>query len=185
MVLAVVGAASAGIPDPNLSSVEMYNGGYGLASCYAGEGPAYQYITVTAKRSDATPIEGIPASSFFWTVTGCDVTITAVDPATNSDGEIRFSVVADEVCCCEAATLDEIEIQVQIYTVAVNDTDTLYANSFSEDCNNANDPIDFSLFAGDFPPNAYDPCSDFDFSTAINPVDFSLFSGHFDGPTHP
>ncbi len=71
MVLALAGAASAGIPDPDLSTVVLTAGG--LATCPQRDGPVYQYITVTAKRSDASPIQGIPWSSFFFTVTGGDV----------------------------------------------------------------------------------------------------------------
>jgi hypothetical protein len=181
-ILAVAGVAGAGIPDPTLSFVTIDNGGRGLATCPAGDGPEFQYVTVTAKRSDATPIEGIPSTSFFFTADGCDVTMIAEDPETNQDGEIRFKVRGDETCCCAAATLAEIYLSVRIYTVAISDSDTLYANSFDEDCDGDVDPVDFSLFAGDFPPNAYDPCSDFDYNDEITPVDFSLFSGHFGHP---
>jgi hypothetical protein len=179
IILAVAGVASAGIPDPTKSFVTIDNGGIGLATCPSGDGPAFQYVTVTARRADNTPIEGIPATSFFWTTTPCDVTMVAQQPETNVDGELQFQAIGDETCCCEDDTRAEIELSVRIYTVAINSSVILYAISFDEDCDDDVDPVDFSLFAGDFPPNPYNLCSDFDFNNLITPVDFSLFSGHF------
>ncbi|MBD3348281.1 MAG: hypothetical protein GF400_03675, partial [Candidatus Eisenbacteria bacterium] len=86
--LLILGAASvsmAGIPDPDESDVLM-GPDAGMVTCPLGDGPAYQYVKVIAKRSDSTPIEGIPSSSVFFTITGGDVSISAVQAETDVNG---------------------------------------------------------------------------------------------------
>ena len=61
-VVSLAGSATAGIPDPNFSYVDVGPDG-GMTTCPSGDGPALQYVTVTALRSDMTPIQGIPSSS--------------------------------------------------------------------------------------------------------------------------
>ena len=78
MVLALAGVAAAGIPDPDNS--EVYLGAetgddVGMCSCPAGDGPTYEYITVEAKRADASPIEGISYGSFFFTALNMSSTL--------------------------------------------------------------------------------------------------------------
>lgn len=172
LVLAIAGVAGAGIPDPDQSQVSLSTGG--LTTCPQGDGPAYQYVTVTAKRADSSPIQGIPSSSFFFTVTGGDVTMTAVDSETDVNGVIRFSIVGDEAI----AYPNTIGISCQIYTVVLNDSDNLTCNTYDYDLNGTVNPIDFGTFAGDFGTVA--PRSDFDWSGGnVNPIDFGSFAGHF------
>ena len=49
-LMVLVGTASAGIPDPDLSFVTL-GPDLGMTSCPAGDGPAYEYITVTARHT--------------------------------------------------------------------------------------------------------------------------------------
>jgi hypothetical protein len=178
LLLAPSVCATYGIPDPDLSFVEVDNGGYGLARCPVGDGPPFEYVTVTARRSDGTPIEGIPASSFFWTITSdCYVVMQAVDSETNANGEIRFRMKGSGPCCCTGG-LVVVGLEVQIYTVVINDYDEVYSNSFDEDCDADVDPIDFVMFMMDLAPNPYDPCSDFDFDGDVTPIDFVIFALH-------
>jgi hypothetical protein len=177
LVFAAAGLAGAGIPSPDLSFVVLDNtapgSGEGLATCPIGDGPEFQYMTVTAKRANGTAIQGIPSTSFFFTVTGGNVTITAADAETDVNGEIRFGIVGDETIVWPT----ELEIGCQIYTVVLNDADTLICNTFDYDENDWVNPIDFSIFGLDF--GGTNQKSDFDFDGDVDPIDFSLFGLHF------
>jgi len=171
LVLGLAGVAAAGIPDPDLSTVELSNGGNGLTTCPQGDGPAFQYVTVTAKRSDTTPIQGIPYTSIFFTVTGGDVTITNADAETDANGEIRFSVVGDETI------MGSVTISAQIYTVAVNDSDVLNCRSFDLNNDGSVGLQDFTIFSGDYGTTT--GRSDFNWDGTVGLQDFTLFSGHY------
>jgi len=176
MVLGLTGIAAAGIPDPDLSTVVLSAGG--LATCPQADGPVYQYITVTAKRADATPIQGIPWSSFFFTVTGGDVNLTHVDAETDVNGQIRFTVDDNDAI----AYPGPVTVEVQIYTVVLNDSDNLAANTFDLFPLGAPDGTvgvqDFVIFGQDY--NQAQPRSDFNFSGGVVGVqDFVLFGQHY------
>jgi hypothetical protein len=174
MVLAVAGVAAAGIPDPDNSSVEL-GPDLGMCSCPAGDGPAYEYITVTAKRANATPIEGIPYGSFFFVVTGGDVTITHVDDETDANGEIRFDMVADETII--KLDPDFLTVECQIYTVVLNDSDDLEVNSYDINNDGTVGLADFSAFSLDWGTTA--KRSDFNWDGTVGLADFSQFSTHW------
>lgn len=170
LVLGAMGMASAGIPDPDLSDVVL-GPDPGMATCPAGDGPAYEYITVTAKRADATPIEAIPYNSFFFTVTGGNVVISHVDAETDPQGEIRFDVVGDETI------VGQITVEVQIYTVVLNQSDLLDCNSFDLNEDDQVSLQDFTIFSGDYGGTAQR--SDFNWDGAVGLQDFTLFSAHY------
>lgn len=175
LVLAMAAAAGAGIPDPDQSSVTMTAGGKGLVTCPAGDASAYSYITVTALKNNGDPIPGIPSGNFFFTVTGTgsgNVSVNAYDAETDISGQIRFQAQGDGTVLYGSLT-----VTVQIYTVVVNDSDTLWCNTYDYDDNGTVDPIDFSAFAGDFA--VYHERSDFDWNGTVDPIDFSSFAGHF------
>ena len=174
MVLALAGVATAGIPDPDNSSVSL-GPDAGMCSCPAGDGPTYEYITVEVKRADATPIEGIPYGSFFFTVTGGDVTITHVDDETNSVGQIRFDMVADETII--QLDPDYLTVECQVYTVVLNDSDDLEVNSFDIDGNGQVGLSDFGIFSSIYLTS--DPRGDFDWNGTVGLSDFGLFSAHY------
>jgi hypothetical protein len=167
--------AGAGIPDADNSYVAMDNGGKGLSTCPAGDGPAYRYITVTALRTDLTPIQGISSGNFFFTVTGAgsgNVSINAVDAETDAGGAIRFEAQGTGAIMYGSLTVD-----VQIYTVVLTDSDTLWCNTFDYNDDGTIDPLDFVTFASDF--GGTNERSDFDWNGTINPLDFVTFAGHF------
>ena len=186
VVLAIAVVASARIPDPDLSFVDMDQGIKGLATCPAADGPSYKYVTVTAKESGGTGIEGIPAGSFFFDVTGGEVSFevarVAGTPAhgesTNINGEIKFAVIGDE----SISYGTQLDIGVQIYTVVVNDVDTLLTNSVDYEPDGDCDNIDFVAFGGDF--GGTNERSDFDWDGDVDNIDFVTFGGHF-GHTAP
>jgi hypothetical protein len=174
MVLALAGAASAGIPDPDLSTVVLSNGGGGLTTCPQLDGPTYQYITVTAKRADATPIQGIPWSSFFFTVSGGDVNITHVDAETDVNGQIRFTVDDNEVI----AWSGPVTIEVQIYTVVLNDSDNLRCNTFDLNPDGSVGLQDFVIFSQDY--GQVRERTDYNWSGGTTGLqDFVLFGQHY------
>lgn len=175
MVVALAGVATAGIPDPDNSTVVLAPDA-GMCSCPAGDGPAYEYITVTAKRADATPIAGIPYGSFFFTVTGGEVTITHVDDETDANGEIRFDMVADETIRLLPPD-PPLEVECQIYTVVLNASATIPVNSFDIDGNGQVGLSDFGIFSSIYLTS--DVRGDFDWNGTVGLSDFGLFSAHY------
>ena len=155
LVLAIASVAGAGIPDPTQSTIvlDTQAAKAGLMTCPAGDADAYEFLKVTAKRSDSTPIQGIPYSSFFFTVTGGSCTFTAQTTETDVNGEIEFSVVADEAIAHPAGdpvTGSPIDIDVQIYTVALDDGVSLTCNTVDYNLDGTVDPIDFGKFSAHF-----------------------------------
>ena len=176
LVLAMAVAAGAGIPDGDASSITLDAGGQGLTTCPAGDASAYGYISVTALRADYTPIAGIPSNSFFFTLTGTgsgNVSINAFDTETNASGVCRFEAQGNGTVPYGSLTVD-----VQIYTVAVNSSGTLWCNTYDYDDDGDVDPVDFGTFAGDFAGGTAQK-SDFDWDGDVDPVDFGSFAGHF------
>jgi len=175
LVLAMAAVAGAGIPDADASYVTMTAGGKGLTTCPLGDTFPYEYITVTALRTDLTPIQGIPSGNFFFTVTGSgsgNVSINAVDAETDVSGNIRF-----EADSSGTVPYGSLTIEVQIYTVVLTDSDLLWCNTFDHDNNGTVNPVDFGTFAGHF--GSANEASDYDWNGIVNPVDFGTFAGHF------
>ncbi|MEA3408973.1 MAG: hypothetical protein U9Q95_01340 [Candidatus Eisenbacteria bacterium] len=175
LVLAAATIAGAGIPDADASYVTLDNGGKGLTTCPAGDGSPYGYITVTALRTDLTPIQGIPSGSFFFTIGGTgsgNVSISAFDAETNASGQIRFEANGTGTVPYGSLTVD-----VQIYTVVLTDTDLLWCNTYDYENNGVVDPIDFIAFASDF--GGVNERSDFDWNGVVDPIDFISFANHF------
>jgi hypothetical protein len=190
LILAVAGVAGAGIPDPDLSTIVLdpVQTNAGLMTCWKGDAPPFEMIKVTAKRTDTTPIEGIPYTSFFFTVVGGSVTITceSVPAETDVNGEILFSIVANEAIAHplgDPAVGTPLDIDVQIYTVALTNGVSLTCNTVDYNLDDAVDPIDFVKFAADFNKSTPETeRSDFDWSGGtIDPIDFVKFAAHF-GP---
>lgn len=172
LALMFAGAASAGIPDPDLSFVTL-GPDAGMATCPSGDGPAFQYITVTAKRDNGTPISGIPYTSFFFTVTGGDVTITHVDPETSALGEIRFEMVGDETIIGQPG----VTVEATIYTVVLSDSDDLDCNSFDMNNDGGVGLQDFAMFSAAYGSTEW--TADFNFDGTVGLQDFAMFSAHY------
>jgi hypothetical protein len=173
-LMVLVATASAGIPDPDLSWVDV-GPDLGMTSCPDGDGPVFEYITVTAHRTDDTPIEGIPSTSFFFTVTGGNVTITAVDAESNASGEIRFDMVADETI--ELLDPNYLTIECQIYTIVLNDIDYVEVNSVDLNGDGCVGLADFSQFSAVY--STTDPRADYNWDGSVGLADFSVFSQHY------
>jgi len=175
LILSMAAVAGAGIPDADASYVTMTAGGKGLTTCPLGDGNPYQYITVTALRTDLSPIQGIPSGNFFFTITGSgssNVSIDAVDTETDVSGNIRF-----EANSSGTVLYGSLTITVQIYTVVLTDSDLLWCNTYDYDDDGDVDPVDFVGFAGDFGTTNEE--SDFTWDGVVDPVDFVSFASHF------
>jgi hypothetical protein len=71
-----------------------------------------------------------------------------------------------------------IDIDVQIYTVALDAGVSLTCNTVDYNLSGDVTPVDFGFFAGDFGQDQ--ERSDFDWSGGnVNPVDFGFFAAHF------
>ncbi|MBD3366760.1 MAG: hypothetical protein GF405_01135 [Candidatus Eisenbacteria bacterium] len=171
LILAVASAAGAGIPDPDQSSIAASTGG--LTTCPLGDGPAFQYVTVTALRSDSTPIQGIDSSNFFFSATGGSVTITAVDSQTDVNGRIRFEVVSDE----SITFGNSVTIDCSIYTIALSSSVDVDCNSFDIDGSGSVGLADLAFFAGDYGTSA--GRSDFDWNGTVGLADLAFFATHY------
>ena len=170
----VATAASAGIPDPDFSTVELGPDAV-LATCPAGDGPTFEYVTVIAKRADGTPIQGIQAEDIFFTTSGGDVSIYAYDAETDVNGEIRYLAVGNERIYWEPP--DGVSIECQIYTIVLNDIDYMPANSFDINGDGCVGLTDFAYFASDYLTGAFR--SDYDGNGIVGLTDFAYFASHY------
>jgi len=167
-------------PDPDQSYVTLTDESYtGLTTCPAGDGPSYQFVQITVKNVNGYPLAGIPASSFAFTVSPigatqwygiCSCTFTAVDPETNTNGEIRFAIAGD------TAIFGNITIAVTVDGVSLNDLDVLPCNSFDLNIDGSVNLIDFGMFAGDYLGTAHR--SDYNWDGIVNLIDFGMFASH-------
>ena len=164
------GVATAGIPDPDISFAKL-GPDPGMTTCPAGDVPLHQNLTVTAKRANTTLVEGIPYSSFFFTVTGDDCTFHRVDAETDINGEIRFEAHGDETIS------GTITIGVQIHTVALTDADDLECITFDTKRDDQVSPQDFTLFS--VACGGADPLLDCNWDGNVALQDFTLFSTHY------
>ena len=189
LVVAMVGTVTAGIPHPEESFTVMTFVApavkAGLATCPAGDGPAYQYMVVTAERSDGTPIQGILSSSFFFDVTGGEVTITCPDSPAETDvnGQINFEIVGDETIIGYStgagATGPALSIETQIYTVVLTtNTMSLDCNSFDVDGNDAVGGQDGAYFVVEYGKTNEDMC-DFNWDGSVTGQDGAFWVAHY------
>jgi len=170
-----------GVPDPDKSSVDLTaENTLGMTTCPSGDGPVYQHVKVTCKSVYDDPLPGIPAGAFEFTVENTtdtlwygtlSCTFTAVDNATDANGEIRFEVVGD------TSIYGNITIEVTVMNVDINDTDTLPCITFDYNVDGSVNLIDFGIFAGDFLTTAHR--SDFNWDGTVNLIDFGMFASHF------
>jgi parallel beta-helix repeat protein len=163
---------------PILSSVSLSSGG--LVTCPAGDGPAYQYTTVTVQDYDREPIPGVPAEEFTFLITPLgdtyaygplSCTFTPVDSQTNANGEIRFTIQGD------TTIVGNISIQVTILGVSLNDVETLPCKSPDYFCDGAVILGDFIIFGQDYGKAQYR--SDFTWDGMVNLLDFVMFGQHW------
>ena len=177
-VLAFACGAVAGIPDPDASTVALTDStGTGMATCPLLDGETYSSVEITAKRTDLSPIEGIPYNSFFFLVTDGDLNFTNRGLAeTNVNGKIWFDVDDAE------SFVGDATIEAHIYTVVLSVSELLYCNSYDidQDAGTARGGVgaqDFALFVSDYGTTARR--SDFNHDGTVGAQDFALFVSHY------
>ena len=152
----------------------------GLITCPTGDGPPYQYITVTINDFNGDPIPGFSANLIDFTVHSTNdtqwygnlsCTFTAVDPESNSQGEIRFEVVGD------VSIIGNISIRTYVDEYFLPDIETLPCKSIDITVDGRIDLADFTIFGNAW--GGYDWRCDFDFDGDIDLVDFTLFANHW------
>jgi hypothetical protein len=122
---------------------------------------------------------GIPASAFTFTLGSINAvwygtlscTFTAVDPQTDANGEIRFTVKGD------TSIYGNMTIQATVQGVPLNDIDTLPCKSVDYDVNGQVSLGDFVTFASDYTKTSWR--SDFSGDGQVTLGDFVTFAGHY------
>ncbi len=202
-LLLVAGVAFGGIIDP-CNSTATCGGGGGAASpasvgcvlvCPAGDGDqisakvAGGAIFVTVRDGSSIGIPGIPATDF-WLV-DCDPLLDMVlcggsssssaTAATDENGETTM-----EGDIAAGGCADGLSVVVQGFIIEEGTPPDctpvcLDIDIRSPDMNGdlAVNLLDFALFGGAYPPNAYSKCADFNCDLAVNLQDFSAFGLHY------
>jgi hypothetical protein len=156
-----------------------------LVTCPAGDGPIYQHVKVTCKTAGGTPIPGIPADAFTFTLGNVDAiwygtlgcTFTPVDSVTNANGEIRFTVKGD------TSIYGNITLKASIQGMLLNDIDTLPCKTPDYFVDGMVALSDFVVFGQDYGRIQWR--SDFTGDGGPNGLgDFVMFGQHY-GHLHP
>jgi hypothetical protein len=197
-LLLVAGIATAGIIDPCGAPV-VYNGV--TPECYFAcpQGDTDSFYTsgfsfaFTIVDLLAAPIQNIPASDF-WMI-DCDplknLTLCAgsassgADSATNALGKTTMSLTTMSVGGCATG----LQPVVQGYVLEQPTACTPYCFNIKVRSCDMNgdlkmDLVDLSIFAGYYPPQAYNTCGDFDCNGAVALPDLSRFAFHYGPPGH-
>jgi hypothetical protein len=136
---------------------------------------------VTCLDENREPLPGIPAEEWEFTLIDpgavywygdLSCTFTAVNPTTDEQGMLSFSITGD------TAIVGDLGIQATIMGVSLQDTDILPCQSPDYFCDGSVQSGDFVLFGQDWTHDV--PRSDFDWSSGpINALDFIFFGQHW------
>ena len=183
LVLVMAFMSHAQVPNPNNSTVVIdpqSSALPGLITCPAGDGDQFDFIRIRVLDSGGSPIPGIASTDFVFLVVGGNVSFfpSPSTPMTNNNGEILFSVRANESIAHPSAGGSSLQISVEVLGVLLAGAVSLDCNTVDYDLSGFVTPVDFGAFAGDFGLVA--PRSDFDWSGgSVDPIDFSKFASHW------
>lgn len=191
-LMLVAGVAFGGIIDPCLSTATSASGC--VLVCPAGDGDQISAkvaggILITIVDGSTVPIEAIPATDFW--VVDCDPVDDMVlcggsassnaTAATDANGE---TTIEGDIAAGGCA--DGLSVVVQGFVIEEGTPPNctpvcLDIDIRSPDMNGdlAVNLLDFALFGGAYPPNAYSKCADFNCDTVVNLQDFSAFGLHY------
>ena len=150
------------------------------------------YIRFEMKDILCEPIPGIPATDFWLidcdplrnlTLCGGSSSIDA-DSATNSSGVTTMSVdaLAAGGCAqgmspvCQGIALEDGNHATLCWDIRVRSVDMNGDLALTL--------VDLSIFAGYYPPQAYNACADFDCNGVVGLSDLGRFAQHFGPPGH-
>jgi hypothetical protein len=167
---------------PDLSFVTLTNENLPhLVTCPAGDGPIYQHAKVTCKDTAGNPLAGIPSTAFTFTVNPTGIgtqwygilrcTFTPVDPETDVNGDIRFTIAGD------TSIAGNITIRVTVQGTMLNDHDTLICKTFDHTMDGVVSLGDFVMFAHDYGTTHW--TSDYTGDGLVGLGDFSMFGQHY------
>ncbi|MFH1134161.1 MAG: DUF2341 domain-containing protein [Nanoarchaeota archaeon] len=166
--------------DPERSFVTLTNSNWpGMTTCPIRDGPAYQYVQVTALDAQGLPVPGVPAARFTFATDvmpgtqyveplTCD--FIAVDQETNASGQIRFNATCGSV-------VGNLTIQGFVDGQQINDLDVLPVKSMDLTVDGQISLTDFSMFAQDYTTTQWR--SDFTWDGIVGLTDFSMFAQHY------
>ncbi|MBI4720118.1 MAG: hypothetical protein HY770_02605 [Chitinivibrionia bacterium] len=188
-LLLVAGVAFGGIIDPCQSTATSGSGC--VLVCPAGDGDqlSAKGVTISIEINDGAgdPIAGVPATDFW--VVDCDPALdmvlcggSASSNATAATDENGQTTMEGDIAAGGCA--DGLSVVVQGFVIEEGVSCTpvcLDIDIRSPDMNGdlAVNLLDFALFGGAYPPNAYAKCADFNCDAAINLQDFSAFGLHY------
>lgn len=181
MLLGVAGLASAGVPDPGLSTASAAGSGTlritpeGAGNTLGGIGAT---VTVTVLDATGTPIAGYPFQDVFLDDSGTsEISLcqggSAADANTNASGVTTISGAIS------GGGWTQNGLQVYLAGVAIGAPLAINANSPDLNADLQVNLVDFSAFGSDFLSGVYVFRSDLSFNGAINLADFSTFGIHF------
>jgi hypothetical protein len=195
MMPANVDTANSGIVDPCSSTASAI--GCCLYVCPAGDGPTLSdcgsIISIQAKDQTGTPIAGIPPADVW--VEGvaqlppwCTPMVLCggsgssnADSTTNAQGRTTMSGAIGAGGASQGLLVSIQGVIVDDQAVNCASHKVLAYTVTSPDINAdlIVDIIDFSIFAGVYPPNPYSVCADFDCNGIVDIIDFSIFAQHY------
>jgi hypothetical protein len=201
LVSGITGTANAGIIDPCVSYWQLHAQvtPCPLFVCPQGDTDSFLdqgwWIWICVIDINGVPIPAIPPTDF-WLI-DCDPNADAslcagsassnADSMTNGQGMTTMSLgtltgggcadgmalVAQNFVILDSLTNCTTEFCCPIWLRSPDIDGSLEVNL-----------VDLSIFAGSFPPQAYDPCCDMNIDGAVGLQDLSLFAFHFGPPGH-
>ncbi|MFH1102015.1 MAG: Ig-like domain-containing protein [Methanobacteriota archaeon] len=178
--------ADRNFPDPEQSFVTLTNTNQrGLCTCFRGDVTAqYNYLRVTVKDVSGTPMVGIPANMFSFSVSAgagthsfgtISIIFTPVDSQTNANGEIRFTLKGGS-----CSIVGNVIIQATVMGMQLSDSDSLSCNSADMNYDGAMSLPDISLFASKYIADpTYNWEADLSWDGAESLPDISILSTHY------
>ena len=182
----------AGLVDPCLSTANLVGGPVELAICPDGDGQTLAdfgaYIDITARNGAGNPCAFIPFQDV-WLIS-CDSPDELIlcgnslssnaDANTDINGQTTLSgtIAAGGHCSGVQVVIQGI---VLVFPLNCFDQRCLAIETRSVDIDGSLgvNLADLADFAMAYPPNPYDPYSDFDFSGAVSLVDLAYFAQHY------
>ena len=165
--------------DPEQSSVELTGGNTPLTTCPAHDGPLYSYLKVTCIDYYGEPLVGLPPGVFQFNLNPISGThwfdalscaFTPVDPATNGQGEINFTIRGD------TTIIGNLTIQVTVMNIPLHDV-ILTCKSPDYNLDGIVNLGDFVTFSGDYNKAVWR--SDFTGDGFVALTDFIIFAQHY------
>jgi len=200
-IVMINGTANAGIIDPCVSYWELHSvvSPCPLFVCPLGDTDSFLdqgwWIWICVLDQNGAPIPNVPLADF-WLI-DCDIANDAVlcGGAASSNADSNSNAAGMTTMSLGTLTgggcADGMALVIQGFVVLDSLTNCttdfccpIYLRSPDINGDLIVNLQDLSLFAGNYPPQAYGPCSDMNVDGAVGLQDLSLFAFHFGPPGH-